>query len=149
MAVTLTLARPDDLERLERLVAAYHALEGIASTQEDRLAALGPLLEGTPHGVAYLIGPPKSPVGYVVVSFGWSVELGGIDGFVDELFIRQGVRGRGMGSEALAALLPALARHGVKALHLEVGRDNEAAQRFYTRLGFQPRERYHLMTRVF
>lgn len=147
MSVTLTLAKPADLDRLERLVAAYHAFEEIETTQEDRLAALAPLLDGTPHGVAYLLGPPKSPVGYVVVSFGWSVELGGIDGFVDELYIREAVRGRGMGSEALSALLPALARHGVKALHLEVARANPRAHGFYTRLGFQPRDRYHLMTK--
>jgi ribosomal protein S18 acetylase RimI-like enzyme len=83
-----------------------------------------------------------------VGSFGYSVELGGIDGFVDEFFIRESVRGRGMGTEVLGKLLPALSQNGVRALHLEVARDNDAAQRLYTRAGFRMRDRYALMTRV-
>ena len=145
---TLQLARPDDLPKLEPLVAAYHAYEGIETTPETRANALMPLLQGTPHGVAYLIGPRVAPVGYIVISFGYSVELGGMDGFIDEFFIRERVRGRGMGSEVLLSLLPALEQHGIKALHLEVDRDNEAAQRLYQRAGFKPRAKYHLMTRT-
>ena len=145
---SLQIARPEDIDKLEPLVAGYHAFEGIASTEEDRRAALAPLLEGTPHGVAYLIGPRVSPVGYIVISFGYSVELGGIDGFIDEFFIRERVRGRGMGSEVLMSLLPALSAHGVKALHLEVARDNEAARRLYRRAGFEPRDQHSIMTRT-
>ncbi|WP_137700082.1 GNAT family N-acetyltransferase [Marimonas lutisalis] len=145
---TLQLARPEDIDKLEPLVAAYHAFEGIDSDEEARRAALAPLLDGTPHGVAYLIGPRRAPVGYIVISFGYSVELGGIDGFVDEFFIRERVRGRGMGSEVLHTLLPALSQHGVKALHLEIDRDNARARRLYERAGFDAREKYHLMTRT-
>ncbi len=145
---TLQIARPEDIDRLEPLVAAYHAHEGIETSADQRRAALAPLLEGTPHGVAYLIGPKVAPVGYIVISFGYSVELGGIDGFIDEFFIRERVRGRGMGSEVLMSLLPALSQHGVKALHLEIDRDNDTARRLYRRAGFEPREKYHLMTRT-
>lgn len=149
MSAAIHLAGPDDLDRLEPMVASYHAFEGIGSTEDDRRAALMPILDGSlPFGVAYLIGPRRSPVGYIVVSFGYSIELGGIDGFVDEFFIRQSVRGRGMGTEVLTKLLPALSQNGVRALHLEVARDNAAAQRLYARAGFRMRDRYSLMTRV-
>jgi ribosomal protein S18 acetylase RimI-like enzyme len=144
---TLTLAQNEDFDRLAPLVAAFHAEQGIETTEDSRRTALEPLLEGTPHGVAYLIGPRRAPVGYIVISFGYSVEMGGIDGFVDEFYIRERVRGRGMGSEVLMSLLPALGRHGVKGLHLEVARDDDSARRLYTRAGFVAREGYHLMTR--
>ncbi len=144
----LHLARPDDFDKLAPLVAAFHAHEGIVQSDEARRDALMPLLEGIPHGVAYLVGPRNAPVGYIVISFGYSIELGGIDGFVDEFFIRDKVRGRGMGSEVLMTLLPALREHGVKALHLEVDRENDSAQRLYKRAGFEPRETYMLMTRT-
>ena len=149
MSAALHLAKADDLHHLQKLVAAFHAHEKIEQSEEDRKAALLPLLEGSPHGAAYLIGPQNGPVGYIVVSFGYSVEMGGIDGFIDEFYIRENVRGRGMGGEVLRALMPALADYGVKALHLEVGRGNDAAQRLYSRLGFKAREGYHLMTRRF
>ncbi len=144
----LHLARPDDFDKLAPLVAAFHAHAGIEQSDEARRAALMPLLEGIPQGVAYLIGPRNAPVGYIAISFGYSIEMGGLDGFVDEFFIRDKVRGRGMGSEVLMTLLPALREHGVKALHLEVDRDNESAQRLYKRAGFEPRESYMLMTRT-
>ncbi len=149
MSAALHLAKPADLPRLQSLVAAFHAQEGITQSDEDRAAALTPLLEGTPHGAAYLIGPKNGPVGYLVVSFGYSVKMGGVIGFIDEFYIRKNVRGRGMGGEVLRTLMPALSDYGVKALRLEVKRDNEGASRLYTRLGFVARDDYHLMTRQF
>ncbi|MEO0939769.1 MAG: GNAT family N-acetyltransferase [Pseudomonadota bacterium] len=149
MSAVLTLAGPEHLDKLTPLVAAFHAEEGIAMEEAARNAALLPLLDGSPHGAAYLIGPPRAPIGYVIVSFGYSVAFGGMDGFVDELFIRPGVRGRGVASEVLHALPRALAGAGLKALHLEVARDNDAAQRLYGRAGFKMRTGYHLMTRTF
>jgi ribosomal protein S18 acetylase RimI-like enzyme len=130
------------------MVAAYHAEEGIDSDEPHRRAGLGPLLEGSPLGAAYLIGPRVGPVGYIVLSFGWSLEFAGMDGFVDEFWIRPGVRGRGMGSEVLAALVPALEAAGLKALHLEAGAANARVQRLYARHGFVRRDGYHLMTRT-
>ena len=144
----LHLATPDDLPRLLPLVAALHEDEGYGTDDAHRAAALAPLLDGSPHGAVWLIGPRKAPVGYVVATFGWSVEFGGLDGFVDELFIRPAVRGRGMGTEALMALSKALAEAGVRALHLEVDRDNATARRLYRRVRFQERENYMLMSRV-
>ena len=120
MSAALYLASMDDLDKLEPMVAGYHAFEGIDTTEENRRAALTPLLEGTPLGVAYLI---------------------------DEFFIRENVRGRGMGTEVLTSLLPALGQHGVKALHLEVDPKNSGAQRVYTRAGFRLRDGYCLMTK--
>ena len=147
MSAALTLATPEHFDRLDALVAAFHAEEGIRLSEEARRAGIAPLLEGIPHGAAYLIGPPRAPIGYVIVTFGWSVEFGGMDGFVDEIFVRPGVRGRGVAGEVLLALPRALAGAGVKALHLEVSEENETAQRLYARCGFSLRKGYHLMTR--
>lgn len=146
---SLRLATPDDLERLIPLVAGFHAEEGIEQDDDTRRGALVPLLEGSPLGAIWMIGPRVAPVGYVAVSFGWSIEFGGIDVFLDELYVREKVRGRGMGSEALAALVRALSGQGIKAMHLEVDNDNDRARALYERMGFQSRNRYHLMTHQF
>jgi ribosomal protein S18 acetylase RimI-like enzyme len=105
------------------------------------------MLRGTPLGAVWLIGPKMSPVGYVAVGLGWSIELGGPDAFVDELFIREAVRGRGMGAQALDALAVEMGKRGVVALHLEVANDNTRALSFYARRGFSRRDKYFLMTR--
>ncbi|MEM1064212.1 MAG: GNAT family N-acetyltransferase [Pseudomonadota bacterium] len=147
MSAALHLARPEDMAALTPMVAAFHADQGLDTDETHRAAALAPLLEGSPHGCAYLIGPRKAPVGYLIVSFGWSVEFGGLDGFIDELFIRPSVRGRGVATETLAAVLGELERAGLRALHLEAAADRPRLERLYARAGFKMRKGYHLMTR--
>ncbi len=147
MSAALKLARPADLDRLMGLVTAFHTEAGIEQDIDQTRNALTPLLEGIPHGCIYLIGPGRAPLGYIVLTFGWSVEFGGMDGFVDEIYIRPAVRGRGIATEVLLDLPKALAGAGLTALHLEVDRSNEATQKLYLRTGFRPRERYMLMSR--
>ena len=145
---SLQLATSEDMETLLPLVTAFHAEQAFAGDEAHRRAALQPLLDGSPHGAIWLIGPRKAPVGYIAIPFGWSIEYGGLDGIVDEIYIRPAVRGRGMGSEALFAVGKALKSGGVRALHLEVDRADEAAQKFYTRARFAPRDGYMFMSRV-
>ena len=147
MSAALTLATPEHLDKLTALVEAFHAEADIASSPEMRAAGVAPLLDGVPHGCAYLIGPPRAPIGYIVICFGWSVEFGGLDAIVDELYIRPGVRGRGIATEALIALPNALSGAGLRAIHLEVDKDNAAAIKLYRRAGFAPREKYMFMSR--
>lgn len=143
----LHLAGPDDLPKLLPLVAAFHEHQGFGTSPEHQHNAVLPLLEGSPHGAIWLIGPRRAPVGYVVVSFGWSIEYGGMDAIVDELFVRSAVRKRGMGSDALNGLAKALKDGGIKALHLETDQGNETLKRFYQRCKFETREGYAYMSR--
>ncbi|MBL4767021.1 MAG: GNAT family N-acetyltransferase [Rhodobacteraceae bacterium] len=147
MSAALHLAKPADLAKLCTMVAAFHTEEGLSSTEESRQAGIAPLLDGIPHGAAYLIGPARAPMGYIIVTFSWSVEFGGMDGVIDEIYIRPAIRNRGIASEVLNTLPKALADAGIKTLHLEVDRQNEAAQRLYTRAGFAPSDRYLLMSK--
>jgi ribosomal protein S18 acetylase RimI-like enzyme len=80
-----------------------------------------------------------------VLTLGWSLELGGRDAFIDELYVKPARRGRGLGTLALATAEAAARRRGVRALHLEVDVTNETARRLYQRVGFRLRERYQLM----
>jgi len=148
MSAALKLARPEDLNRLMGLVSAFHTEAGIQQDADQRRDALLPLLEGIPHGCVYLIGPGRAPLGYIILTFGWSVEFGGMDGFVDEIYIRPAVRGRGIATEVLLDLPKALAGAGLTALHLEVDRMNEATQKLYLRTGFKARDRYMLMSKT-
>lgn len=144
---SLHLAAPEDLPRLLPLVAAFHEHQGFGTSPEHQHDAILPLLEGSPYGAVWLIGPRRAPVGYVVVSFGWSVEYGGLDAVVDELFVRSAVRNRGMGSDALNGLAKALKEGGIRALHLEANQTDDILKRFYKRSKFVTREGYAYMSR--
>lgn len=145
---SLHLATEDDADKLLPLVAAFHAEMGFGTDDEHRTAALAPLLSGSPHGAAWLIGPRRAPVGYIVLTFGWSVEFGGLDAIVDELYIRKAVRGRGMGLEALDGIAKTMKNAGVRALHLEVDSTDDSARRLYAKALFRPRENYIYMSRT-
>ncbi|MGR3492958.1 MAG: GNAT family N-acetyltransferase [Shimia sp.] len=107
------------------------------------------MLAGSPHGVVYLAGPRVAPLGYAVVTFGWSIEFGGLDAWLDEIYVRAQVRGRGIGGDMLFGLVAELRDRQVKGLSLEVDRGDAATQKLYSRVGFEMRARYALMTRRF
>ena len=147
MSTALHLAKPTDLPKLMPLVSAFHVEMALPSEETAIERAIIPLLEGSPYGAIYLMGPARAPIGYIAVTFGWSIELGGMDAFVDELFVRPAVRSRGIASEALISVSKMLKSAGVKALHLEVDRENAAALRLYSRARFEMRDRFSLMSR--
>lgn len=148
MKAALHLARPEDADRLDLLVAASHAERGLDTSDDRRQAALAPLLEGSPHGAVYLIGPSRAPVGFLVITFGWSVEHGGLDGVIDDLYIRPPVRGRNIATEILLSLAPTLADAGLCALHMRLDRDDGTAQRLAHRTGFTGKDHYIWVTRA-
>lgn len=146
MSAALHLAKPQDLEKLMPLVTGFHR-EMDTGTEETALErALIPLLEDSPYGAVYLMGPARAPMGYIVLTFSWSVELGGMDGFIDEIYLRPAVRGRGIALEALQSLRKTLQSAGIMALHLEVDREDASSQRLYQKARFELRDRYSLMT---
>lgn len=146
MSASIHLATPDDALKLLPMIEAFHAEEGVKSDVEARAAAIAPLLDGSPHGALWLIGPQTAPVGYIAITFGWSLSTGGLDGTIDEFFIRETVRGRGVGSEVLIALMTELEAGGVTALHAEVAEGNDRAARIFKRIGFKTREKYRVMS---
>ncbi len=85
-------------------------------------------------------------MGYVALTFGYSLEFHGRDAFVDELFVRAERRGEGAGTAALGFIMDTCPTLGVHALHLEVERVNTAAQALYRLFGFHDHDGY-LMTR--
>lgn len=109
-------------------------------------AALAALIGNSNLGRALVIEDAGQVVGYFLVTFGYSVEFGGRDAFLDELFVQPSHRGRGLGTQALSVAADVCRAAGVQALHLEVDRANTDAQRLYRAHGFVDHDRY-LLTR--
>jgi ribosomal protein S18 acetylase RimI-like enzyme len=75
------------------------------------------------------------------------MEFGGRNAFLDDLFIESAFRGAGLGTSALNKVRAFCVENGIRALHLETGRDNAAAQALYRRAGFKVTDR-QLLTLV-
>lgn len=145
MSTAINLGGPADDERLLSLMARYHEERGLPYDDAHRANVAAPLLEGSPLGAVWLIGPQRAPLGYVLVTFGWSVRLGGMIGWVDEIFIRPSVRSRGIGTEVLHAVAVSLGSVGVRALQVKVDDDPRLAK-FCKKVGFDGAVDQRIMT---
>ncbi len=134
-----------DLTVLEGLVRAYYAEDGLTFHEQRQPDALARLVEGEALGRAWLVRQGARVVGYVVLTWSFSVESGGLDGYVDELFLAPEVRGRGLGARVLALAELEARRLGLLRLYLEVEHGNRALN-LYRRAGFVDHHR-HLMSK--
>jgi GNAT superfamily N-acetyltransferase len=77
-------------------------------------------------------------VGACVVSRAISTSRGGLVAKLDDVTIRDGWQGRGVGGAMLEALAAHLRAEGAGRIDTACHRDNVGAWRFYERLGFLP-----------
>lgn len=102
------------------------------SYDEARLRpALAPLLRGDEYGVIWIIGEGQ---GYAVVTWSYSLESGGRDALLDEIYLRD--RCSGLGSAALQEIQADLRERGLARMFLETEAHNARVRRFYARQGF-------------
>ncbi len=144
---SLREANLSDLETVLNLVLAYHHHAGIEMPPALLKKALIPLLGTRHYGRIWLSSCDQTIIGYICLCFGYSLEFAGRDAFIDELYIVEEFRGRGLGRAMLAAVMQQATALKIAALHLEVASDNTRLTAFYRALGFEPRHRYNLLSR--
>lgn len=87
-------------------------------------------------GGIWLMEADAAPAGFVVLTVAFSMEFGGLRGFVDDLFVAPAYRRRGLAGAALDTVREACVARGVRALLVETSSANEQAVRVYSRAGF-------------
>jgi diamine N-acetyltransferase len=133
-------AKESDIEQLLAFMQALYQEDG--STPFIRPAvhqALRELLDDPDRGRVWLIERDGESAGYLVVTWGFSLEFHGRDAFIDELYVAPAHRGRGLGRQAVGHAEAACRANGVAALHLEVETGNERAHALYRGRGFAER----------
>jgi len=148
MHPTARLATPPDLGLLVDLMEEFYAESGMPLDRTQASEAFAALLADGTLGAVWVLGADQQPAGYVVLTLGFSMEYGGLDAFVDDLFVRPGARGQGLGRAGLVAVVAECHRRGVRAVHLEVGRANAPAKGLYAEFGFRDNDRQLLTALV-
>ncbi|MBD0865485.1 MAG: GNAT family N-acetyltransferase [Rhodobacteraceae bacterium] len=115
MSSSLQIASPSDPDRLNGPIPTFYAGKHLSSYDESIRAALSTLLDGSPHGAVYRIGPAFARIGYAMIIFGWPTDFGDVDACPDETCPRPAMRGRGIVGEGLNALAFAPEHVGVTA----------------------------------
>lgn len=140
------IATASDLPPILALHREFYEHEGYPFDEIRSMRALRQLAGDASLGRVLVIEDGGRAAGYVVITFGYSIEFGGRNAFVDELYVTPSSRGKGLGTEALDAAEQVSAEAGVLALHLEVEFTNVDAKRLYARRGWFEHTR-QLMTK--
>jgi len=146
MDPTFRLATEDDADLLLGMMREYYAFDGHAFQETRAREALLAFLREPAFGRAWLICDQAVPVGYVVLTLGYSLEYLGRDAFLDEFYIRESHRGQGWGKQTLEFVEEQARACEVRSVHLEVVRSNAHANEFYRRNGYTDHE-HRLMSK--
>jgi diamine N-acetyltransferase len=140
-------ASTEDLDLLLALMREMQADDPWSCEFTDHGAreAAENLIRDPSLGRIWMICLGNEVVGYIVLTFDYSLEYGGKCGWVDEFFVRKEYRGRGIGSEALQCFASTARELGAKTVHLGVRRGNPAIK-LYRRAGFREHDA-HVMTK--
>ncbi len=130
------LATASDLEAVLALHRDFFAEDGYAFAEEESRRNLARLLAEPGLGRVFVLEEGGRVAGYLVLTFGFSLEFGGRDALVDELYVAPGHRGRGLGTRALAAAEAACRELGIRIVHLVVERHKTGVRELYRRLGY-------------
>ena len=140
MTLTARRATPADSAELLRLSRAFHLEDGSPLDAAGE-ATIAHVAAGEPLAPAYMLEQGAKIAGFFILTLGYSVENGGMDGFIDDLFLLPQLRGQGLGRAAVALAIEAAKENGIRALLLEVEAHNERAYSLYRKMGFLDTQR--------
>lgn len=136
--VSVRRARVGDLDSLVEMVlrhvrASYAGQEPPAERVRILLGTL--LLEK--EGVVFVAERDGSPVGFAILYFTYSTEHADRIAVLNDIYVSEEVRGTGAGAALFEACRSFVRENGFHYLTWQVSKDNEAAQRFFERMGAQ------------
>ncbi len=126
-------ATSDDLEPLLPLVRAFYEVDRHEYDESVVRPALIPLLSDDTFGQVWVTDDGELG-GYAVVTWGYSLESGGRECLVDEIYVER--RSNGTGARLLEAALEGAKQAGARSVFLETEAHNERVRSFYARCGF-------------
>ena len=129
-------AQAEDVPVLVTLMAEFYEESGFPLPRGAAAKAFKTIIAEPERDRVWLIDVESQSVGYLVLTFSFSMEYGGLRGFVDDFFVRGTVRGRGLGGETLETARACCRTLGVRELVVETGPEDHPARGVYARAGF-------------
>ncbi len=136
MSAQVRLAQPTDVPLLVTLMTESYTEAGFTLSPEAAAETFTTFLSDPRLGRIWLVGTDGADEGYVVMTVSFSMEYGGLRGFIDDFFVRPESRNKGLGAVALETVRHACGELGIRALLVETGAEGHPARRLYARAGF-------------
>jgi GNAT superfamily N-acetyltransferase len=125
-----------DVGALVGLMAEFYAEANFTLGTSAAARAFEALLSAPSLGAIWLAELDAKPLGHLVLTVAFSMEFGGLRGFIDDLYVRPAARGRGTGAALLEAARDGAIARGLRALCVETGLADHPARSLYARAGY-------------
>ncbi len=137
--------KKEDAEIFFNMSELFYASDAVINPipQKNHIDAFNEIMRSNVYLEGYIFEYEDKAVGYVITTKTYSHEAGGITLWIDELFVLEEYRSKGIGMEFFNYLKTALDTSIIR-LRLEVESENERAIKFYQKMGFNVSE-YGLM----
>ena len=126
-----------DISIITQMMQDFYAIDNYPMDVEVAKNLFQEFISNDHLGKSWLIYSENEIVGYIILTFIFSFEYGGKIAFVDELFIKETARGKGIGKEAIQFIQREVPKLSLKLLYLEVEPHNENAQKLYLAHDFE------------
>lgn len=121
MPITACTATTKDIRLLVEMMREFYAESDYPLDEQWAADSFSALLANESYGGAWIACFDGEPAGYGVLTVRFSMEYGGLDAAIDDLFVRPSHRRCGVGRAVLDALFAECRRRKVLAVHVEVG----------------------------
>ena len=129
--ITFKTLEISDIDIITVMMEDFYAIDNYPIEAQATKKMFQEFISNENFGKAWLIYADNKIAGYVILTYIFSFEYGGKIAFVDELFIKESARGKGIGKETIQFVQQESPKLSLKLLYLEVENHNENAQKLY------------------
>jgi len=130
-------ASSTDLGILISLMKEFYAEANYELDIQSALQSFMSLFRDPNYGRVWIVSIGETPIGHAVLAVRFTMEHGGVSGYVDDLFVVKEFRRHGAAHAMLIELEKECRKRNCRALIVEVGRDNTAGLKTYEKLGMR------------
>ena len=120
-----------DIGSILPMMQDFYAIDGYPIDVEASQKLFEEFVADEKLGRAWLIYSNTEIAGYVILTFVFSFEYKGTIAFLDELYLNEKSRGRGIGKQVVDFIHQEAITLSLKIIYLEVEGHNEMAQKLY------------------
>lgn len=133
--------KPENINIITQLMTDFYAIDNYPIDIEVTKRNFEYFIQQPQLGQIFEIHFEKEIVGYILFATLFSFEFGGTIAFLDELYISEKMRGKGLGKMAVEFAKNFAKEQDYKVLYLEVEPHNEKAQELYKKSNFESHHR--------
>ena len=128
-------AAPEEAPAVAALLAAFRDHLGYEGPSDASMLASVERIIGR-DDAEYLLAGDGEPFGVAQVRYRWSVWWDAEDCWLEDLYVSEQARGRGVGRTLTRAVIDRARERGCRRVELDVSSENPAALALYRSLGF-------------